>query len=357
MQTPSLRVLLIEDDQDDYILVSSLLSEISSTSYEIEWAPSYESGLEEIDRGSYDICLLDYRLGSHNGLELLQKIIEQGCRAPVILLTGQGDYHVDLEAMKSGASDYLVKGQINPPLLERSIRYSIERRRAEDALRASEKQLRLLSSQLLKYQESERKRVASELHDDLGQILTAVKFSIENALNHMESDTLISKTLQPLIPTLQHAIDEVRRIYTHLRPSLLDDLGILATIGWFCREFQRLHDNIEILLDTANITESDIPEPLKLVIYRIMQEALDNTAKFSSADTVWLTLERSHDSLLLTIRDNGIGFDPEAALSVANPKRGLGLASMQERAELSGGSLTIDSGNGGGTTIKAHWPC
>ena len=356
MDDRPLKVLLIEDDEDDYILVSSLLSEISPTDYVITWAASYDAGLEQVDRDAADICLLDYRLGDRNGLELLHRMTESGYRTPVILLTGQDDYSVDMEAMRSGAADYLVKQHINAPLLERSIRYSLERKRAEEALRESEKQLRLLSSQLLKFQESERKKVASELHDDLGQILTAVKFSVENALNHMDRDTPVSKTLQPLIPTLQHAIEEVRRIYMHLRPSVLDDLGILATIAWFCREFHHVHEDIKILLQT-DIAESAVPEPLKLVIYRIMQEALDNTAKFSNADTVWLTLQRSDEFLTLTIRDNGVGFDPREALSVANPKRGLGLASMKERAELSGGMLSIDSINGSGTTILARWPC
>lgn len=356
MKPRACRVLLIEDDEDDCVLVSTLLSGISSTSYEIEWASNYEAGIEQFERDLHDICLLDYRLGDRNGLELLHKMTEKGPRAPVILLTGQDDYSVDLEAMKSGAADYLVKGQLNAPLLERSIRYSIERKRAEDALRASEQQLKLLSSQLLKFQESERKQVASELHDELGQILTAVKFSIENALNQMERDSAVSKTLQPLIPTLQSAIEEVRRIYTQLRPSVLDDLGILATVGWFCREFHQRHQTIEVSHEAA-VVESDVPEPLKLVIYRIMQEAFDNAAKFSKADRLWLSLLRFDNILTLTIKDNGVGFDPTEALSVENPSRGLGLASMKERTELSGGTLRINSGNGDGTTIVAQWPC
>jgi signal transduction histidine kinase len=351
-----LNVLLIEDDEDDYILVRSLLAEVSSpTRYKLDWVDSYEAAMQEIQMDRHDVYLLDYRLGERNGLELLHEAAERGCKAPVIFLTGQGDYLVDMEAMKTGAADYLVKGQINGPLLERSIRYAIEHKRAEEALRLSERQLKFLSSQLLTVQENERKRIAAELHDNLGQILTAIKFGVENTLNQMDRNSPGSKPLESLIPTIQNAIEEVRRIYTHLRPSILDDLGIVATIGWFCREYRNIHPNIEVIKEIG-MDEEDVPSPLKIVIYRIIQEAMTNVAKHSSANCVELSLFETEAGLELTINDNGIGFDIQGALNGPSTIRGLGLASMKERAELSGGNMEIRSRKGKGTAIRILWP-
>ncbi|MFP5212229.1 MAG: response regulator, partial [Acidobacteriota bacterium] len=129
-----IKVLLIEDDEDDYILVKGLLSEVPLTRFAVDWISNYEKALETACRDDHDIILLDYRLGKYNGLQLMQEIIRRGCRIPVILLTGQGDYEVDVEAMRCGAADYLVKNQISVPLIERSIRHAIERKKAQDEL-------------------------------------------------------------------------------------------------------------------------------------------------------------------------------------------------------------------------------
>ena len=136
-----LRVLLVEDDEDDFILTKTLFSEMQGRRCEVEWNKNFTSGLEAMIRNQHDVCLVDYRLGAENGITLLRLAIERGCRAPIILLTGQGEHEIDLEAMKAGAADYLVKGRLDAGLLERSIRYAIERRRATD--RAASEQARL----------------------------------------------------------------------------------------------------------------------------------------------------------------------------------------------------------------------
>jgi PAS domain S-box-containing protein len=128
------KVLLIEDDEDDYVLVRRLLSQVQGSEYELNWVATHDGALDAMNNGRHDVCLLDYRLGDRDGLELLHEFRSKGLRAPIIFLTGQGDYEVDLEAMKGGAADFLVKGQINGPLLERSIRYAIEHKRAEETL-------------------------------------------------------------------------------------------------------------------------------------------------------------------------------------------------------------------------------
>lgn len=128
------RILLVEDDEDDYVVTREILADIKGARYELEWASSFQAGIEAIARREHDVYLFDYRLGCHTGLELLHDAIAMDCKVPIILLTGQEDRETDLEAMRAGAADYLVKGQITPQVLERSIRYAIERRRAEEQI-------------------------------------------------------------------------------------------------------------------------------------------------------------------------------------------------------------------------------
>src|SRR5690349_20521812 len=138
---PVIRVLLVEDDEEDYFLARELFAEIQGKRFQVDWAKSFAQGFEAIKTRPYDVCLIDYRLGPENGLELLQNAIRQGCEAPIIMLTGQGEREVDLRAMAAGAADYLVKGRLDSGLLERSIRYAIERKRA--GRRAAAEQARL----------------------------------------------------------------------------------------------------------------------------------------------------------------------------------------------------------------------
>lgn len=135
MNNDTVKVLLVDDDEDDYILTRDWFSEFQGTHFKLEWEASYEAGLAAIAQHEHDVYLLDYRLGDRTGLELLREAVAQGCSAPMILLTGQGDHDIDVEAMKAGAVDYLDKSHIGAPLLERSIRYAIERKQAERKIR------------------------------------------------------------------------------------------------------------------------------------------------------------------------------------------------------------------------------
>jgi PAS domain S-box-containing protein len=125
-----IKVLLVEDDEDDFILTRALLSEIRTANFQLDWFKSYQTGLDAMARNQHDICLVDFRLGPKNGIELLKAALERGCQAPIILLTGLGEHDVDVEAMKAGAADYLVKANLRGDALERSIRYALERKRA-----------------------------------------------------------------------------------------------------------------------------------------------------------------------------------------------------------------------------------
>jgi signal transduction histidine kinase len=355
MDDPEVKVLLVEDDQDDYLLVLDFLAETAPSKYAVEWKSSYGAGLQALDQGEYDVCLLDYCLGARTGLDFLREPAVKGCKSPIIFLTGQGAYDVDLEAMRAGAADYLIKNQINGPLLERSIRYAIERKRTEEALRESQRQLKVLSSQLLNAQEDERKRIAKELHDGIGQILTAARFGVEGTMKRVDCAGIqCRQSLTAVISVIQNGIDEIRRISTDLWPAMLNHLGILATLSWYCHEFQNIFSGMRIV-KVIEIAEPEIPDPLKITLYRIVQEATNNAAKHSKGDMVSILMRRGDDRLELTISDNGQGFDPDGQLSRHEHRRGMGLSSMRERTELSGGTFSITSIPGKGTLIHASW--
>ncbi|HEX9943463.1 MAG TPA: EAL domain-containing protein [Thermoanaerobaculia bacterium] len=143
MSGEPVRVLLVDDDEDEFVLTRDLLAEIGSERYRLDWEPVYDAALEAICAQAHDVYLLDYHLGERNGLDLLRRAVEAGCRAPIIMLTGLGDRDVDLEAMRAGAADYLSKGGLDAPLLERAIRYALERARTLEALRESEERYSL----------------------------------------------------------------------------------------------------------------------------------------------------------------------------------------------------------------------
>jgi signal transduction histidine kinase len=215
-----------------------------------------------------------------------------------------------------------------------------------------------VSSQLLEVQESERKRIGRELHDSIGQYLATQKFALENALEKIDRSKAEEavKSLEALIPLTQQASEELRRIHSDLRPSLIDDLGIIATISWFCREFEQLYSGIRIEKN-INIKEEEIPESLKIIVFRILQEALNNIGKHGKANLVGVALEGTSGNIELVIEDNGQGFDVEHVYSVKGPYSGFGLTNMKERAELSGGTFAIDSTPGAGTIVRASWQC
>ncbi len=231
-----------------------------------------------------------------------------------------------------------------------------KRNRSEGFIQSSKAELRRLSSQLLSVQEDERRKIARELHDGLGQTLSAIKFLLENTLQKPTFTASSSpiKSLETVIPMIRNAIEEVRRIQTALHPPILDDLGILPTLSWFCREYQKIYSGIEIERD-IHIEENEVPDSLKTVIYRILQEAMNNVAKYSQATRVRLSLRKKDKEVELVVEDNGSGFDPQEILSEERDRRGFGLTSMRERTELSGGSFSIESEKGSGTRIRAVW--
>lgn len=238
------------------------------------------------------------------------------------------------------------------------LRDTSEQVQTAQALRESRDELRRLSGLLATIQEDERRRIALDLHDGLGQSLSLIKLSMESTVSQLAAGAIdaAAESLQQLIPRVKEALLEVRRVSTELRPLILDDLGILPTLSWFFREFEAACGHIAVE-KALNVAEHEVPVPLQITLYRIFQEATNNIVKHAGADRVRVSLERIDDVLHLLIEDNGCGFDPDSIRFVEGQGRGLGLFSMKERASFSGGTYRIVTAPGQGTRIEVSWPC
>ena len=224
------------------------------------------------------------------------------------------------------------------------------------ALEAANAKLRLVPSLLIQAQEEEKQRLASELHDSIGQTLAALKYRIEHISNKL-GERAIDEAIQLLngfIPVLQHSIDETRTIYMGLKPIILSDHGILAALEWYRRELVSIYPKVHIELK-SEIGEDDISEKIKTAIFRITQEALNNCCKHSRAEWVDVRLAGNNGAIELEISDEGIGMDLDNIMQSLSA-RSLGLIGMRERTELTGGEFTIKSAPDEGTTVRVSWP-
>jgi PAS domain S-box-containing protein len=230
------------------------------------------------------------------------------------------------------------------------------RKEMEERLNEAQRHLQALSRKSLEALEADRRSVARELHDSIGGSLAAIKFGLEEVAGQAVRDPVGgSRLLGTLISHLADTIKETKRISANLRPLSIDDLGLLATIDWYTRQFSQRYEDIR-LVRQIDVQEHEIPEDYKIVLYRVMQEALTNAARHSKADTINIRLKKEAGCLELEVEDNGCGFNPRKASETGDGLSGYGLRSMQERAEICGGSITVQSRPGAGTHIRAALP-
>ncbi len=206
-----------------------------------------------------------------------------------------------------------------------------------------------ITSRLVSAQENERRQVSYDLHDNVWQSLEIIKSKIE----HLASED--GKRARELIPLIRDTVARIRSVQGDLWPYVLDDVGILATLEWYCREFRASHPALGIERH-VNLAEDAVPTSVKIVIYRVMQEALANVLKHSQATHVSLSLIKKNQHLEFTVQDDGIGFNPAETIARRSLWGGTGLLSMRQRTELSGGSFGVESEKGQGTTVRASWP-
>ena len=215
--------------------------------------------------------------------------------------------------------------------------------------------LELLSSQMLRSEESHKKAIATELHEGLAQTLAALKLAIENRW-HAGEGGADAASMASVVPALQAAIQEVRAIATDLRPSSLDDLGLLPTLDWLCREFEQRHPDLRVERHIG-VQECDVPAPLKIVLYRIIASVLDDMAAHPNTARIHLALWRDRAALVLWLDDTASEALDRTAMPLASidPQARAGFARMEELTTLSGGTFRGSHHASGGATLRAAW--
>lgn len=230
-----------------------------------------------------------------------------------------------------------------------------ESQRAKMALQESERRLRFLTSQLLSAQENERKRISMELHDELGQSLTVLKLqirAIEKGLREEQQE--MKQECRELLQYLDGVIDNVRRLSRDLSPSILEDLGLLSALKYLLEGVGK-HLTVRQSLEIEDLNRL-FPAEAQIIIYRIFQECLNNISKHAGACEVSVAVRRDGESVTLTLEDDGAGFDLPRVTGRNATCRGLGLAALDERARMLGGTCQIWSRPGAGTKIVVTIP-
>ncbi|HIC88098.1 MAG TPA: response regulator [Anaerolineae bacterium] len=232
----------------------------------------------------------------------------------------------------------------------------IENARLVGTIRAGEQRLRALSAQIVAAQEEERRRIARELHDEAGQALTVLKIGLEMAARQIpKSDPAkIADQLSSAIALADSTLEEIRALSQDLRPALLDEVGLVATLRWYTNQYeQRLQTPITLEVQGC---ANRPPAAIEVAVYRLVQEALTNVARHARATHVHLSLQCDTEQVWVFVQDNGIGFDPKKLWDGDLSSSGIGLTGMRERVALLGGELQVQSSPGKGTTITAWFP-
>jgi len=220
----------------------------------------------------------------------------------------------------------------------------------------SQRRLKEFSRKSIEALEADRKAVSRELHDSIGGNLAAIKFALESiAKTIAEKPDAATASLEKTILRLADTIKDCKRLSANLQPEIIDDRGLLPTIDWHIRQFRQHHSQINII-QLIDVDEREVPELLKIVIYRVIQEALNNAAMHSKADTIYIRLKKSGNYLEAEVEDNGRGFDFKEVSNRGDRISGFGLKSMRERVEIIGGSFSAHSLLGAGTRVRIALP-
>lgn len=386
MEAGPYRILLVDDDEDDYYLTHRMLQDASGSRYVVTWAPDPDTALQKMSSEPLDAVLVDYDLGAVNGIELARQMMQKDYRGPIILLTGRGSYAVDLEAMQSGVMDYLNKNEVTAQLLERTLRYAIERKQIEEALRLAkeemeqrvlertlelvhknetllaeiaerkrvEAELEEMSRRMMESVESERILLAQELHDGPMQELYGLSFRL-NLLERMQEEAERAREIRQLQADLARINGVLRSIAGELRPPALAPFGLEKALRGHADRFQQDHPELKLELmlmpDGQNLDEQ-----VRLALFRIYQVAMNNVLRHAQARQVKVRFEYDAEEAVLEVEDDGRGFEiPKRWISMVRDGH-FGLAGAFERANALGGAMEVRSQPGNGTCIRVTVP-
>ncbi|MBI2083820.1 MAG: response regulator [Deltaproteobacteria bacterium] len=355
-----IHVLMMNRDISYFQHVKSVLSEKKPVipTFEVVGAFSLPQAYRLLGKVKFDVILLDneFQNGNGSGIHLFHQVQKQAINTPIIVLAESQDTAQALLEMHEGAQDYFVKWECHPERLMFSILFSIERNRVRQSLhqinnelerRVVErtKQLRNLTEHLQSIREDERTSLAREIHDELGQELTAIKmylYQLDKSLAPTNSQAVSQETyghLHSMSQLIDQTIQSVRKIASELRPSLLDHLGLAEAIEWETEEFQKrtgifcFHSLAREIVPDRNHT---------IAIFRIFQEIMTNITRHSQATKVEVRLSMEKRFVVLEVSDNGKGITED---QIQDPNS-LGILGMRERALYMDGEMTFEKGKG-----------
>jgi len=342
------KILLVDDEPKSLYALQELLSTLGEN---LMVAQSGEEALRLVLKNDFAVILLDVRMPGIDGFETAKMIRgrERSKLTPIIFLTAAADEMTSMfRGYEVGAVDYLMKPVV-PEVLKSKVAVFVELHRKSERLRESEDKLRRLAAHLISVREEERAHIAREIHDELGQVLTGIKMEVGWLAKRLKEPALLEKT-DSMSKLIDSTVQTVRKIATGLRPEMLDDMGLVAAVGWQAKDFQKrtgIRCRVKLPPET---TKLDID--VSTTAFRIFQEILTNVARHSRATRVDIDLELAGDSLRLEVTDNGVGI-AEAEL---DGRKSLGLLGMHERALLFGGEVSITGSPGHGTRVAVTIP-
>ncbi|HMQ03608.1 MAG TPA: hybrid sensor histidine kinase/response regulator [Pyrinomonadaceae bacterium] len=369
------RVLLVEDDEDDFVITRDLFAEIARDKYVLEWVRDFSSAIDTARCKDYDVCLIDYRLGEKTGLELMHELRSAGYTCPMIILTGQGDREIDEMALGAGAADYLIKGRLDSNDLERSLRYAIQHSRME-------------KERIAHLAEQEARKLAEEANRAKDEFLAVLSHELRTPLNIMLGWARLLRSIRNNDEVFEKAVDAIERsavMQTKFVDDLLDVTRIVngtlklskAPLG-FSEVVRPPIEAIRPVAEERSLTIRSLIQdhPAKVMvdpirIQQVVANLLANALKFTPAGgTISVELTVDDNFGHLTIKDTGEGISSEflphvfdrykqAHTSTTNRKGGLGLglAIVKSIVEMHGGTVRAESeGLGQGAAFSISLP-
>jgi signal transduction histidine kinase len=394
MGNRKVRILLVDDDEDDYVLTRELLTDIPDGYFELDWAPEPEAALQTMLHNQHDLCLIDYHLGCTNGLTLLREAMNLGSKMPMILLTGQGERAVDVGAMQAGAVDFLEKGRLDCALLERSIRYALQGKKHADELERKVKERTeelALANQALQAEIAERMRAEDALRATdrrKDEFLSTLAHELRNPLVPIRNALEIMR-LSDNAPAVVESSRAMIERQVKLMVRLIDDLLDVARISRGTIKLKR--ETTEVARVVASAVESSRPvvdraghrltvnvpaEPIVLDadptrLAQVLLNLLDNAAKYTEPQgSIWLSAARDGGELVFRVKDTGLGIAADMLPRIfeiftqvgrssdgTQHGLGIGLSLVKTLVQLHGGSVKATSaGPGHGSEFVVRLP-